>query len=460
MTARFSGFLITILLAACSVPGGHFTAASRNSLELPARFDGSAPPVPELVSSLRQVFPSREMSGLITRALSRNPDLRASAARLEEAGFSTRRAQALLSPSLSANSGVSRSRSNFAGSGLGARSFITERYSATLDAQWELDVWGRIRAGVTAASADQQAAAADYAAARQSIAAQVAQAYFELVGVTQQIELSQRSLESFLSTEKLVNRRFEAGLAGLGDVNLATTDVERVRAELSSRRDSRDRAARSLSALTGAYPGSGLSASTFPSLRRTVPAGLPSTLLRRRPDIDAAYQRIRAADANLTVAHASLYPSFALTGQAGRQSGDLRGILNPSQTVWTLAGNLSAPLFAGGRLRADIGAANARAKQALANYQSTVLTALREVENALGSERALASQEVSALASLKAAKSAEESVRRSFENGLVEILSLLDAQRRAFTAEETLITIRTARFQNRVALALALGKAY
>lgn len=452
-------FFIVFGLSGCVLKPGGGGESVAGGLDIPARFDASQAPVPEVASGLRDLFPSPSLRADIDRALQQNPDLKASAARLREAGFNTRQTRAGLFPSLTANAGASRAQSNSAGAGFDVGSFIAERYTATLDARWELDVWGRVRAGVTAATRDLAAAAADDAAARQSIAAQVAQAHFALAGAEKLTDLAERRYRSFDSTLSLVDRRFEGGLSTLGDVELARTDVETARSQIAERKDSRDQAARQLAALMGEYPKADRRGRGFPSSVRSVPAGVPSSLLRQRPDVDAAYQRLRASNARIDVAHAALFPSFALTASAGRQSARLSDLARSNFDIWAVAGNLSAPIFAAGSLRDEVRASGARSEQALANYQSTVLNALREVEDALGSDRYLAQRESATRSALEAAKRAEERVRQSYERGLVEILTLLDAQRRAFAAEEALISIQTLRYQNRVALALALGKA-
>ncbi|MCP5536508.1 MAG: efflux transporter outer membrane subunit [Akkermansiaceae bacterium] len=442
------------LLVASCVPSPDTVSQNRNAdLSIPKRYDATAPPVPEVKSGLLDLFPDAAMRAYVTRALTHNPDLKASAARLEEAGFNIRKAYAPLLPSLSAGSAAARSKSL-----VGTASSVSSRYSASLDTQWEIDVWGRIRAGVSASASDRNAALADYASARQSIAAQTIQAYFDLVAADRLLGLSQRRLASFQKSYQLVNRRFEAGTGNLGDLDLARTDVENTRAQLAQRKDARDQAARRLAVLTGAYPDARSSASAWPSLQRGVRAGIPSTLLMNRPDIDAAYQRIRAADSRVTVAHRDLYPRFSLTASGGNQSSTLKSLADANFNVWSIAGNLTAPLIDGGSRRAELGAANARAKQALANYQSTVLNAFREVENALGSERYLLSQELSTRKALAAARSAEARIQRNYETGLVEILTLLESQRRSFSTEESLINTQALRYKNRVTLALALGK--
>lgn len=441
---------ILFALSHCTpLPSAKTKDISKN-LKIPKRYDASQPSVPEVTSGLLDVFSDSRMRSYVQTALKKNPDLRESAARLEEVGFDIRIAKSAGSPSLNINTNASRA-SNF---NFGRQDI----FSAVLDTSWEVDVWGRIRAGVTAATSDRAAAAADYAAARESIAAQTMQAYFQLVTTEKLLALSGRRLESFEKTLKLVDRRFEAGTGNLGDVNLARTDVENTRAQVSERKDTRDQAARALAALMGNYPNAKNRVYSWPVLRRAVPAGIPSDLLLKRPDIDAAYQRIRAADARVKVAHRELYPRFTLTGSGGQQSPQLSELANSAFTVWSFAGGFAGPLLAGGGGRAEFRASNARAKQALANYQSIVLNAFREVEDALGSELYLKRQQTAYQQALKAARSAELRTQRNYEQGVVEILTLLDTQRRSFDTEESLINTQSLRYQNRVSLALALGK--
>jgi NodT family efflux transporter outer membrane factor (OMF) lipoprotein len=449
------GIATPIALLSCVSAPSALSPNAKASLDIPARYDATQPPVPKIAENLTSIFHDAKLKNYINKALTNNPDLRSSAARLEEAGFNTRRAQAGLSPTVDATGSGSNSRSN--PTGLGA--IESERYTAQLDARWELDVWGRIRAGITASASDQAAAAADYASAKQSIAAQTAQAYFELLRESSLLDLAQRRLNSFQKTYDLVNRRFEAGTADLGALDLARTDIENTSSQVALRKDARDQAARRLATLTGAYPTNSASATAWPSLARSVSSNIPSTLLLNRPDIDAAYQRIRAADSRVTVAHRDLYPDFTLTASYGQQSNILKNLADSNFNAWSILADFSAPLIDGGARRAELGAANARAKRALADYQSIVLNAFSEVENALGSENYLRQQYSATSRALKAAQSAEARGLRSYDNGLINILDLLEVQRRTFATEESLINIRALRYQNRVSLALALGKA-
>ncbi len=439
------------LLPGCSMLPSAKALDANKQLAVPGQFDASPAPASasEVAKGLKSLFSDSQLNGYVSKALRSNPDLKLSLARLEEAGFNTRKAYAPTVPSLTANA-----------SAIGGAGFVPSggQYSASLDSQWELDVWGRIKSGISASKQSQAAIAADYASARESIAAQTMQACFSLIASERLLNLSERRLSSFKETVSLVNRRFESGTGNLSDVDLARTDVENTKAQVEGRKNSRDQAARRLAALTGSYPKANISASTWPSLRRGVPAGVPSDVMLKRPDIHAAYIRILAADSRVKVAHRDLYPSFTLTASGGQRSNQLKRIADSNFNIWSIAANLSAPILDGGSRKAELGAANARAKQALASYQSTVLNALEEVENALGSETYLLSQERSYQNGLDAARSAETRTQQNYENGLVEILTLLDAQRRSFNTEELLINTTALRYQNRVSLALALGK--
>lgn len=449
-------FLFCILFSGCASLPGRKADLAGAGMKVPQSYQSGRAAVPELVGSLGDVFGDAGLRKQLKLAQENNPDLAAAAARLEEAGFNTRVATAGFFPSLTGNAGVGRSNNPSGGFGPG----VANRFSASLDVQWEVDIWGRIRSGAVAAGAERDAVAAEYAAASQSIAAQTAQAWFDLVATTKLKTLAEERLASFQSTVNLVERRFELGTADLGELSLAKTDVENARSEINARQDARDQSARRLAALVGKYPDAGMSANEWPSLKRGVAAGLPSTLLELRPDIYAAYMRILAADANVKVAHRDLFPQFSLTASGGQQSSALSQLAKSNFSVWSVAANLSAPIIDGGARRGELGAANARAKQALANYHSTVLNAFREVENALGSELYLAKQEQATSQALAAARSAEERTLRNYESGLAEILTFLDAKRRRFDAEERLIELKNLRYQNRVTLALALGKAY
>lgn len=451
--------MLTLLLSACAQHPESHLSSRRANLEIPERYDGSNPPTPQIAKNLLELFEDKQLKSFINRALEQNPSLNQAASSLEESGFNLRSTRAGLLPFINAN--ASAERRQFANLGFGPNTLSippNNAFISNLDVTWELDVWGRIRAGVTAAAADQTAAAADYAAARQSIAAQIMQSYMEVAGAEQRLAITDQRLSSFATTLAAAERRFEAGTADLSEIDLARTDLENARAELAERRDSRAQAVRQLRSLAGQYPSDQLGKIRLPALARGIPSGLPSDLLMNRPDIDAAYQRLRAADQRVTVAHRDLFPSFTLTGRGGRSAPFLEELSNSSFNTWSILGGLTAPVFDAGRLKAELSAADKRAEQAYFAYQAIVLNALREVEDALGSEQALAQRETAIRSALNSARSAEDRTRSNYEAGLTDLVLLLEAQRRRFLAEDALINLQVLRRQNRIALALALGK--
>ena len=452
---RVMSLLIFVcLMSACVTKPESQLVSNAEALVLPKRYDATAYPKLRIVPGLLQLFSDPRLEKWVKLALEHNPDLKLTAARLEEAGFNTRKAYAPSLPSLVLRGDGNRARAKVAGN-----SNISNRYSTSLDVNWELDVWGRISSGISAAAVDQEAANADYAAAKQSISAQTMQSYFDLVAADKLLALYNRRLSSFQKSYQLVDRRFSLGTANLGDSDLAKTDLENTRAQVAQRKDIRDQVSRQLSALTGGYPDrSAVKTSLgWPTLRNGVNSGIPSDLLKNRPDVDAAYHRIRAADSKVSVAHRDLFPRFTLTATGGNETSSLSRLINSNISLWSLTSRITGPIFEGGNRRAELGAANARAKQAYANYQSTVINALREVENALGSERYLLGQETALQNALAAARRAENRIRRNYEAGLGNVLSLLESQRRSFNTEESLINTRALRYKNRVTLALALG---
>ena len=451
--ATFMPLVLTGLVA-CS-PSLRPVAKAGRPLPLPERYDATPYPTPELAISLTQVFGSAQLKALQRRGVSNNPDLAQAGAVLDEAGFNLTQTRSALLPTL--NNTISGTRSRQVGLFSGSIGLI----GASLDAAWELDVWGRIQSGIDAATSDQTAVAADYESAKQSLLAQITQAYFDVVAANQLLELARREQASFTETVALTERRFERGTVSLSDLQMAKTDAASAAADIQVSLEVRDTAARALKILLGDYPDAELNQfDSWPSLQRSVPAGIPSSLLRERPDVDAAFQRIRAADSRVDVAHAELFPSFALTGSAGRTSTTLEGLTKPDSNVWNFGTNIVTPIFASGALRDEVRAANARAEQAFENYRSVALVAFQEVENALSAETRLRDEQVAREKALTNAKGAESRAQRDFEMGTGDFLSLLVSQRLVFDTEERAINVRASRYNNRVALALALGKGF
>lgn len=422
------------------------------SVPLPSSYGTESYEALEVSSGLRALFPGDSyLQKYINQTLKGNPDLQISAAALEEAGYNFKVAKGGRLPAIGLNSSANRTQGI-----IGSNTFLASNLRSALDVSWEVDVWGRIRAGLEAANYDVAAAKADYDAAQQSLVAQSMQAYFSVLATRKLEQAAQRDYESLKGTFHSTERRFERGTGSLAEVSLAKTDLYNAESALAATKDTHDQAARALAVLTGQAPQLLKSASDFPSISRGIKAGVPSELLRKRPDIQAAYLRISAADERIKVAHKDLFPSFSLTGSYGRQSSLLSSFLTGRS--WSYGASLAAPLFDSGALKAELGASSARAEAALGAYRSTVLSALEEVENALGSEQYLRKQQDATQSALTSSRKATDRIKKQYESGLTDLPTLLETQRRVVDTEVALINITLQRYQNRIALALALGK--
>ncbi|MCB1087418.1 MAG: efflux transporter outer membrane subunit, partial [Verrucomicrobiae bacterium] len=433
--------------------------------------DRKSAPLPMADRDWVSKFGDERLDGLVSDALVHNKDLKVAAARIEAATANAKIAGADLSPQAQGLFRGSRQKRNFigfpfgpdAGGGDSVFSNLNNEFGLSLDLSWEIDLWGRIRAGQSAALSELQATEADRAAAELSIAGQVTRAWFGLLEAREQVVLAEKTLEIFQKTEQAVRDRFNAGIGEAGQnlasqLRLAMVDIETARANLESRREAVKLAARQIEVLLGRYPAGSLeSGHALPKMPSAPPAGMPGVLLDRRPDLHASERRLAAADRRLVEAKRALLPAISLSGSAGTSSEQIEDLLNSDFSIWSLAGNAAQPILNGGRLREGVVLRRAQVKQAAAEFEKTALTAFAEVENALTTGESLAARE-SALR--KAADLAGEAYRSSSEEfaaGTGDLLTMLTAQDRWFLQQSRLIAIRRERLDNRVALHLALG---
>ncbi len=404
-----------------------------------------------------------DLEAHIARALVHNYDLAAASARLDAAAALARIAGAESYPFLGAGADASRRRENFLGiplpgssSGVVSRTFNS--FGVHLDTTWEIDLWGRIRAQRAAAQADVKAVAADRRGARLSLAAQTARVYLAVVEAKQQVALAERTAASFEETLGQVRARYERGVRPSLDLRLAASNVAGVKALFDDERERLSRALRQLELLTGSYPeGSAATTDTLPAVPGPIPAGLPSDLLERRPDLIAAERRLAAAEERTTAARAALFPRIGLTGSTGTASEELEDLVDGDFFVWNVAAGLTQPIFEGGRLRAEVDLAEARADEERAAYAGALLAAFTEVESALAADGALASREGHLTVAASEALAAQELSKERYRGGLTDFVTVLEAERRALDLERQRLRVRRLRWDNRVDLHLALG---
>lgn len=410
-------------------------------------------------------FGSKDLRKLVAEAYASNPNLQASAARVERASAVARGAGAAARPQINAAVQSSRDKRNFIGFPGGGGSIINNAYGTSLNLQWEIDLWGKLRAGEQASVADLQAEGFTYRGARASLAAQVVRGWLLLAETNEQIQLAERAVKVRKDTAELIRGRFELAAEDAGatasQLRLAETDVATAEASLAQRRGDRDQAQRQLEILLGRYPSADIVGSaSLPKVPRTPPAGLPSELLLRRPDILAAERRLAGAGKREDEANLAFYPSFSLTGSGGSSTDQLRNIFDSNFGVWSILGQASQPILNGGALKSQRDTRTAEEKEALANLQQTVLQGFGEVETALAADRFLAEREKSTGEALRIAEDGAESSAVDFELGTGDVLTLLASQNRQIELAAQRLTLRRLRLDNRVNLHLALGGDY
>ena len=399
-------------------------------------------------------FTDPRMKQMVRTAIRQNQDLKAAAFRLRAAKESTIGARAARLPTLGAGAGYSRSYSEF-GPG-----FDRESYSLTLNASWEIDLWGRLRDLDEASWANYEAAVADFRGARLSLAVNTAKAWANLITAEQLLALSNATVASYKDNLRIMERRYRSNLLRSVDVQFGRNNVAAAERSVSSQTLNRNNAARSLEILLGQYPAASLkSATSLPTLKQDVPAGLPAGLIARRPDLVASRNAVYASAKLADAARKDLLPSLRLTGSTGNNSGSFNQLIDPGYLTWSAAASLAQTIYRGGVPSAEARAALDRNRASIHRYVQDCLVAFREVESALEAERSLAQQEFFLLKEVEQAGLAEKQSERDLAMGIEgsTVLEILEAQRRAVNARSSIIRLRNERLQNRLDLQLALG---
>ena len=390
------------------------------------------------------------LDALVEEALANNRNLQSAAANVQRSWALAGQAGAALSPSVSLSSGATRS-GNIEDTG-------ADSYSLTGQASWELDLWGRIRAGNQAAVLSAEAAEADYVYSQYSLAAAVARGYFLAIEAGRQAETVRNTLDALNETDRIVGVQFEFGLATSQDVALSRSDLARTKDSLIAAQGSQRDALRSLEVLLGRYPAADLELRRdLPDVPAPPPPGVPSEILERRPDVIAAERRVASAFNSLDQAKAARMPSISLTGSLGGSSGDLTNLINPTNVAWQAATSLVAPLIDGGLRESQVEQANAEQTQAIASYADTVLTAFQEVEGSLDQTVVLKDRAVQLEEAASEARNALRIVNLRYEEGETDLLDVLTIQQRVLSNEGDVVSIERAQLDEWVGLNLALG---
>jgi outer membrane protein, multidrug efflux system len=396
-----------------------------------------------------KTFNDPQLEKLVAEAILGNRDLAVMKARLDQAASKARQAGADLKPQVSLAAGASTGDSGSAPK--------TDQMGAGLTMTWEIDVWGRMSAGVAAAQEAFASTAADTAFARESLAAQVAKSWFLATQAVQQEDIVTRAAELSKRNLEIATERNRVGKASATDVALARADYAEAQDAVEKAKSGRENAARSLEVLLGRYPSAELTiAAKLPALPPPPPAGLPSQLMERRPDLVAATRRVASAFNQVESAKAARYPRFAITANAGALSQDFQS-MSLNDALWNVGANMLGPIFDGGRLKEQVVIETAKQDEALALYGKAALEAFRQVETALTESRRLVTRVDLLTAAEKDQNEAERLTRERFDAGAIDQLGLILVQERALKARLVRVAIEVEALTNRVNLHLALG---
>ena len=409
-----------------------------------------------------EIYGDATLDDLEARAQSGNLSLKAALARVDQARSAARISRADLLPTLSAN--PSWMRDKYSPNQTPSFGDITENtFRAPLDLSYEIDLWGKVRRGFEGARADAQAAASAYQTVLLALQADVAVNYFRLRALDAELAAVAKSVEWREEQVKLVRSRFDGGIGNELDVSRAETELASAQAEAAALGRNRDELENALAILVGenpasfklaALPGANTNWNPVPP---AIPAGLPSELLERRPDVAQAERQLASANARIGVAKAAFFPVLRLTGSGGFVSGEIDDLFDWDSRVWSIGPSLSLPIFAGGRNKANLERSRAAFEEAVANYRQQVLVAFGDVENSLSGVRHLSKQAEAQARALASARRSTELASERYRSGIVSYLEVVDANRAALQTERGTAQLAGERLIVSVQLIKALG---
>jgi multidrug efflux system outer membrane protein len=457
---RLIGLVSAIALAGCSVQPKY----ERPAVELPEAWNRAAPRFAEDGRWWR-IYEDPQLENAIEQALAGNADLVVAAARVDEARALLGEARSFQLPQVDAQGAASRQR-------ISTRTAVAppgipreySSYRGTLNLSYEADLFGRLRAGAEAARAELEASEASREAVRLALAAEVAKSYYALRSFEAQVHLTRQTLELRQEALGLQRKRRSAGVIGDYELRQLEAEAAAARAQLPGLEQAREREEVALQVLLGRTPKevfeSGLPRKEFRDeqlLPPQVPAGLPSELLLRRPDLVEAERRLAAANARIAVARAEMFPSISLTGYLGSESASLSNLFSGPAGIWQIAAAVTQPIFAGGRIEARTAAAEARERALLAQYQQAVRVAFSEVRNALVAQTRAREIYEAETARAEALSETLRLARLRYSSGIASQLEVMDAERGLLAARAARIDALRAHREAVADLFRALG---
>lgn len=454
-------------LGACSTVGPNFAEPKFEPSPSYRHADNKAGDAAHMPLDSWTLFNDPTLDALELRALRDNPNVAAAAQRLvaAQAQLGVARSDEGLKVGVSASTAYSHtSKETSQGIMLGGRTVEGNNHTLGASLSYELDLWGRVHRAVESADAQALAARYDRDGVLLMLSNQVAVSYFQLRGLDAEIAILDSALDTRKESEQLVSARFDSGLSNELDLSRARIERANAEADLHETRRQRQAIEHGLAVLVGASPSEPLIASLGSAAKSAlptppaIPVGLPASLLAQRPDLSSSVAVLRALNAQVGVAESAFYPSVSLTGNYGFASERLRELIGDSAqqfSVGPLA--LSLPIFDGGHNKSNLALSQARYAEAVANHRGKLLTALREVEDALSDVQQRQLQATAQAQAQQAAARAYEVARARYERGVSSYLDVTDAQRSSLAADRAAAQIRTQRLLAAVGLARALG---
>lgn len=453
--------LATALLSGCASQKIIWSEQA-DKQSLPLEWQQPSDSQTQSVASLLKLLgaPSPQIKELVSQALINNPTLQQTLINLKTARLDLASAQGEQLPTLNAELSNSRSESED-----GSKHSLS---TSKLTLRWELDLWQRLADQTEAAQFNTAAIAQDYRAARALLIANVIKQSLSLTARSQQLAVEQQRTQVLQSNQQTIIARYKSGLSSLDDLETSRTAYANAMATQSAQEEALQKETRSLLTLLGA-PLSDLAArqkaeSAVQSLinAHALPAvtlarvPLPAETLASRPDVHAALLRINNQDALTRAAYKALLPSFSLSAELSNSSSGASNLLK-QDPLWSLLGNITAPLYQGGQLKAAAERQELQAELAYWSYREVLLTAIQEVEDAQGQDRSLQRQQTFQQQALTSARNSEKNYQNRYRQGLVDILDLLQAQQSRFDTQSNVIETERTLLTNRIDLGLALG---
>ncbi len=415
------------------------------------------------------LFNDPVLTGLVAQVEVSNQNVAAAVAAYTQARALVAEQRAALFPSVSLSGSGTRSGTRGSGGaatvdangniiGGSGGGNVRNNYRLSIGTSWEPDVWGRLRAGVTAANASLQASAADLASARLSAQGELALDYVSLRSIDAQRELLKTTIAGYERELRITQNRYDAGIIPHSDVYQAETQLATARSDDLGLASQRAQLEHAIAVLIGKAPADfALAPAQWNVTVPEVPAGVPATLLQRRPDIASAERRVAAANEQIGIARSAYFPDIGLTASYGSAASVVSDLFQASAGTWSLGLQAAQTIFDAGAIRARVESARAAHDQAAANYRQTVLNAFADVENQLAATRVLAQQQELRRQASAAADKVEEQVTNRYRAGQVSYSEVVQAQVTALNARRSLVQAQADRQTTAIALIQSLG---